>query len=114
MAKKKKKNKKRSAIKKLVLFIACFYVVSSAIHQEITMRSQASEKAQLQEELARIQEKNNEIREQIKNAGTDEFVEKIAREKLGWVKEGEVLFILKGQNPQEADTRGVEVYADKQ
>ncbi len=58
-------------------------------------------------DLARLKEKENDINEQIsvaqreatelaaqkEAAGTDEYVERVAREKLGYMKPGEKVFI---------------------
>ena len=47
----------------------------------------------ISEEIAKEQRNIDEIDEAIKNVGTDEYIEKIAREKLGMIKANEIVFV---------------------
>lgn len=47
-----------------------------------------------EEALRKLQLKNKVLEDQTKEIGTPEFAERQAREKLGLVKEGEVIFVL--------------------
>ena len=49
--------------------------------------------AELEAELAQAHSENAKLRADIGSRGTDEFAEKLAREKLGLVKSDEIVFI---------------------
>lgn len=53
------------------------------------------------EELVRRQEENNALLQKLEEARSPSYVEQVAREKLGMVKEGEAIVIVpKTQNPE--------------
>lgn len=49
--------------------------------------------AQLEQDINQLEENNNNLREQIKQINSKKFIEEVAREELGLVKEGELLYI---------------------
>ena len=49
--------------------------------------------AKISEDIAKENQRIEELDNAIKNAGTDEYIEKIAREKLGMIKANEIVFI---------------------
>lgn len=55
--------------------------------------------ATVEAEMRIIEKKNKELRQQIEFQKTDTYVERVAREKLGYVKPGEVL-IVPGKNAE--------------
>ncbi len=81
---------------KLLIFAAIFlYVGTVLVQQEFKMREQLKEKAALLEKMEETREINEELRYKLEYMETDEYVEKAARERLGWIKEGEIKFIEK-------------------
>jgi len=48
---------------------------------------------QLQEQAAELQYRNEHIQRRLDEVGSQDYAEQRAREKLGWVKEGEILFV---------------------
>jgi cell division protein FtsB len=53
----------------------------------------------IKEEIEKAEAENNELREQLENTNDPEYIEEVAREKLGLVKPGEMLLV-----PVEEDT----------
>jgi cell division protein FtsB len=47
----------------------------------------------IKEEIAAAEAENKELREQLKNTNDLEYIEEVAREKLGLVKPGEMLLV---------------------
>lgn len=47
-----------------------------------------------QEDLSRVKQENERLKQELSQAETPEFIERVAREKLGMVKEGETLVLL--------------------
>lgn len=58
--------------------------------QEIRVHGLKVQEAQIQAQIRELQQTNESLREQIKTAQTDAYVEKVAREQLGLVKDGEI------------------------
>jgi len=59
------------------------------------MQSQQRRIQELQQAISQVQEENESLDRQIEHAKSDEYIEQAARDKLGWVKEGETIFIEK-------------------
>lgn len=45
-------------------------------------------------ELAKIQAENNTLQDKLKDMGSDAYVERVARDQLGMIKEGETIVML--------------------
>ena len=91
-----KKNKRISAknmIKLLVVCFLCIYVVVTLVKQQIRL-SQCDDLAkEYQEKIATAQIEQQMLKDELEKAGTDEYVERTARERLGLVKANERVFI---------------------
>ena len=78
----------------LILSVFVFRFVKS----EIKLKQQRETLAQLDNQIMEVQEYNNNLGAKIANAGSLESVERTARERLGWVREGEILYVPSTQN----------------
>ena len=83
--------KKKLIIKKLIIFAFVIFFIGSYINQLITMRRIESEIAVKQSQLEEIQEKNERLQEEVEkiNSNSADYLEKLARERLGMIKPGE-------------------------
>ena len=83
--------KKKLIIKKLIIFAFVIFFVGSYINQLITMRKIENEIATKQSQLEEIQEKNERLQEEVEkiNSNSADYLEKLARERLGMIKPGE-------------------------
>jgi cell division protein FtsB len=55
---------------------------------------------ELESEISRLQEEKQELNSRIEAVNSKEFVEKMARQKLGLLKEGELLYITVEDNKE--------------
>ncbi len=76
----------------LVVVIMMVAVAGSSLGLYRKLRENKARKVQLQEEILKEQERAEQIEEYRHFTRTNEFIEQIARDKLGLVKEGEVIF----------------------
>lgn len=92
----KPKKKKLSPYTVLGIIILCVVLCGTVTYKRIMLDRQSREyKAkieQLQEEQEVQAERTEELKEFKKYVETDEYVEEIARDKLGLVHEGEIVF----------------------
>ena len=86
----------RTKLLLVVLFLGYFSTI--LIRQELEMRSQQDRMAGLQQEISQAQHDNEMLSRQIDHTKSDEYIEQAARDRLGWVKEGETIFIEKNNN----------------
>ena len=83
--------KKKLIIKKLIIIAFIIFFAGSYINQLITIRKIESEIANKQSQLEEIQEKNERLQEEVEkiNSNSADYLEKLARERLGMIKPGE-------------------------
>lgn len=90
--------KVKPRLKSFFLFIlvtALIYAGTVLIQQELKFHEQSALKAKLSKQIVETKDKNEELLRQIEYSKTDGYIEKIIREKLGWVKPGEIKFVQK-------------------
>ncbi len=73
----------------LAALAAALFVGYQFFYQWTNLRALKAQKAELQDTLAVVEEKNDDLQKDIDASNTDSFVERMARELLGWVKPGE-------------------------
>ena len=70
-----------------ILFVTTF------INQEITKKKLNDTKVRVEQELKSLKQKNGELTEEFNNSKTDAYIERMARERLGMIKEGEKVVV---------------------
>jgi len=93
MAKRKYVLKTRAKVMIMLLLIG--YFLFKFIDQEFTIQGQMERIDSLKQQIAMVKDENEEIQRQIEYTKTKEYVEKMARERLGWIKEDEIILIPK-------------------
>jgi cell division protein DivIC len=73
------------------------YFLFLFIQQSFEMQSQQDTMAQLQQAISQVQLENEILTRQIEHTKSEEYIEQAARDRLGWVKEGEIIFIEKNE-----------------
>jgi len=86
--------KRRSTLAVIAVVLVLLYAFAS---QEVRLWSVRAQERRLLEEIRAQEVKNQLLKEQIRALQTDEYVEKIARERLGWIKKGEIQYLPEGQ-----------------
>ncbi len=77
----------------LVIFALCLYVVCTLVKQQITISKCEDVADDYRNKIAEAQTENEKLEAELEQADTDEYLEKVAREKLGLVKANERVFI---------------------
>ena len=73
------------------------YFLFLFIQQSFEMQSQQDTMAQLQQAISQVQLENEILTRQIEHTKSEEYIEQAARDRLGWVKEGETIYIEKNE-----------------
>jgi cell division protein FtsB len=81
--------KKRFNIKSVTIILAVGYVCYILIYQQATMSRQKKELEKYSVELQKRREEKKVLQDEVELSKTDKYIEKLAREVLGLVKEGE-------------------------
>ena len=78
----------------VVLGTVLVFVGITFWHQEVELNRLRSKQTDLQNQQADNEVEKDKLTHVLEAANTDEYIESIAREKLGWVKDGETRFVL--------------------
>ena len=82
--------KKQLTLKRLIIVIIFVIFVANYIKQEITIRRIQEGIVNSQEELQELKNKNIDLESELKKANeSNDYLEKLARERLGMIKDGE-------------------------
>ncbi len=78
----------------LIIFLAFIgYFAYTFITQQQMLESRAAEMSKVMAKIDEQKQKSQSLLKEKQELNTDEYIEKIAREKLGMVKEGEKIFM---------------------
>ncbi|WP_368489139.1 septum formation initiator family protein [Clostridium sp. BJN0013] len=75
--------------KNIFFLLIILYVVYIFISQQITMCNIKKQIAERKAEETRIKQKNQKLQDEVKMSTSDAYIEKLAREKLGLINQGE-------------------------
>lgn len=65
------------------------------IKQQLTISELNKEYENYSDQLAKLQVQSSQLNEQLKQSEKESYIEKLAREKLGLAKTGEIIFKIK-------------------
>ena len=83
---------KSSLLVKLVILIVVVYATVTLMSLRRQITEKQAESAQLTSSIISAEQENSRLNDAIENIDTDAGVEAVAREKLGMVGEGEIVF----------------------
>ena len=83
---------KSSLLVKLVILILVVYATVTLVSLRKQITEKNEQEAILNSSIAATQQENNRIQDSIDALGTDAGVEAVARDKLGMVAEGDIVF----------------------
>ena len=92
MSKKRLNKKERRIVTALFLTAVCAMVVKGVMQQPKILKNQ-DRIATLQEKIEYEKQRIQEVDELKDKVDSDEYIEKVAREKLGLIKNDEIVFI---------------------
>ena len=75
--------------KNLIIIVLCIIFVFGFIKQQSAMNRIKKETKEKTEKLQQVKEENERLTDEINMSQTDEYHEKLAREKLNMIKDGE-------------------------
>ena len=75
------------------IFLAMLvYAVVTILNQSQVIKEQKERQAELVREMESLESEINALENELEYIGSDEYIEQMARERLGWVKEDEIKF----------------------
>ena len=99
MSRSKEKKHKSFAFKIVCIFMVAFSVAVCAVvyKQNQTLDELRTEAAAIQKQIDEQEEEKLNLEGKQSYYESDEYIEKVAREQLGLVKSGEIVFVNNGQ-----------------
>ncbi|NPV71075.1 MAG: septum formation initiator family protein [Firmicutes bacterium] len=92
-AKLERKRPRRKRTNKLVVIAVVLALLYAFANQELRLWSVRAQERRIEDEIRAQEIKSQILKEQIKALQTDEYIEKVAREQLGWIKKGEIQYL---------------------
>ncbi|MDI3312072.1 MAG: septum formation initiator family protein [Thermoanaerobacterium sp.] len=87
------KQRRKIKLKPVLLILFVVYILFTFVRQQMTLNVLDKKLNAAITQVNVAEEENKKLNNQIKYIKTDEFVENEARQKLGLVKKGEIMFI---------------------
>ncbi|MBR5614946.1 MAG: septum formation initiator family protein [Clostridia bacterium] len=88
-----KKTNVKDLLKVCAVLAVCVYAAVVFVQQKITLSKCETVADEYKEKIAAAQLEKQKLEDELEKAGTDEYLERIARDKLGLVKANERVFI---------------------
>lgn len=80
---------KKPKFKGIVIVLLLVYLSYIFVNLEVSMQKKKSELAKKQQEVVELKKENTRLKDDVKLSSSDLYIEKMAREKCGLIKEGE-------------------------
>ncbi|WKV07849.1 septum formation initiator family protein [Thermoanaerobacterium sp. CMT5567-10] len=87
------KGRNKIKFKTILLLLFVVYVAFTFVKQQITLNILDNRLNAVTSKVNAAEEENKRLNNQIKYIKTNEFIENEARQKLGLVKKGEIMFV---------------------
>ncbi len=84
--------KRSSLATKLLILVLVVYATVTLVSLQNQVVEKEAEETALQSDIAAAKQENLRLQQAIDALGTDEGVADVARQKLGWVADGEIVF----------------------
>ena len=84
--------KRSSLLTKLLILVLVAYATVTLVSLQSQVTEKEAEAALLESSIEAAKQENLRLEQAIDALDTDEGVEDVARQKLGWVSEGEIVF----------------------
>lgn len=90
---KARKDKKPVKIKSVIVVLLSVYLAYTLATQYIVIRKSRAQEAAIRAQIEEIKKENERLKEELERIRSDEYIEKVARERLGLIKSGEIMFV---------------------
>ncbi|AEB74841.1 FtsB family cell division protein [Clostridium botulinum] len=87
--------KNKNKIKVMILTIIMIYACYILVHQQITIKNKKAQLENCKIELQKVNDQHQKLLDTIKMSETNRYVEQLARERLGFLKQGETVVVHK-------------------
>ena len=84
--------KRSSWLTKILLLVVAAYATVTLVSLQSQVTQKNAEAAELEDRIDAAKQENLRLEQAIDALETDEGVEAVARQKLGWVTQGEIVF----------------------
>lgn len=89
----KKEKKKKVSVPAVAVSLVTVFLLAKGVMQQPQITENKEKIEELNSQIAQQEQKIDNLEELKSKVNTDEYIEKVAREKLGLIKENEILFV---------------------
>jgi Septum formation initiator. len=90
--------KGKKKLRPFLVIVILLYISYIFVRQQITMNNMKKELAEKQNKYNQLTDKNLNLKDELELSKTDAYMEKLARERLGLIKKGEIPVVNNGNN----------------
>ncbi|TYP50874.1 FtsB family cell division protein [Thermosediminibacter litoriperuensis] len=84
--------KKRFKLGRIIFILFLVYFVYTFTVQQLKINDLRRQELELSQEMSRLVEERDRLKKEIELLNTESYIEKLARDQLGLVKPGEILY----------------------
>lgn len=85
----------------IFLMIFCIYSITAFVKQQIIIHQVKEQQLEVMAQIQKVKEENERLKRLAQYVQTKEYIQKVAREKLGLVGKDEIVFIDKNRKKKE-------------
>lgn len=89
----KKRPRKKIRVRHILVVLLVAYVGYTLFAQHMEIKQARADETRIKSQIEQLQKENERIKAELELMQSDQYIEKLAREKLGLIKPGEVMFI---------------------
>lgn len=88
----RKKHRSQNVVVRFAFGIILIFLIFSVINMQYELKELNERKLEVQEQIKDVEDNIQEIKIRLDAPRTDEYIERVAREKLGYRKPNEIIF----------------------
>jgi len=92
-----KPRRKRIHFTFFIVLAMLIYAIVMILNQSRVIQEQKEREADLLRQKENLEAEIHSLENELEYIGSDEYIEQMARERLGWVKEDEIKFVESGE-----------------
>lgn len=88
-----KRRKIKPMVRRIVALLLIVYIAYTLVFQQIAINEARTKEEEIKKQIEALKKENEQIKAELERMSDQEYIEKLAREKLGLIKPGEIMFI---------------------
>ena len=88
----KKRHGRRNVVTRFAFMLIIVFLIASVVNMQYELRDLKDKRLELETQIADVEDNIQEIKIRLETPLTDEYIERVAKEKLGYRNRNEIIF----------------------